>query len=584
MSILTLRRKEEQLEKPFPAYEGDDEYVFVCYAHSNAGIVYADLEDLHAEGINLWYDEGISAGKSWRSEIATAIAGTRKLLFFISEDSLTSAHCLREVDYALNHDIEIVPVYLEDCVLPDELELGLNRVHALFRHTDSRYLQHLLTALREDAVAAPLHVLKRTRKRGARVQAAIVAAIVIAAFVWIQKDLLLPSDHSGSPTSSTPSAFDGYLEGLQLMERWDKGDNLDAAMQLFREATELDPTFALAFARLADALRIRYALTGDAQWLDEATGFVNDAVNLNPGLGPVQVALGRVQVMHGNIDLAFAAFQRALSIDPNDAIAHESIAGIYARQGRFEDAEAAYRKALALDPNRVTILSSYANFLSNQTRYDESIQQYRKVIRLAPDHYAALVNMASVLMDSDNTSEAIVMYQRANEIRPSYMGYSNLGTVYTRVERYQEAVDAYQSAIELDDTDWLAWGNLGFTYSYMGESNSLINETFEIAIRLAEAARQSSPRDSYVHSDLSLYYAETGQSELALERVETSLALDGENGEILVAAAETFEKVGQRERAIEMLKGALDSGMTRQRLHRIPALADLLGDPRMQDL
>lgn len=584
MSILSVTSEESLLEKPFPAYEGDDDYVFVCYAHSNADIVYGDLKDLHAEGINFWYDEGISAGKSWRAEIAIAIAGTSKLLFFISEASLKSAHCLREVDYALNHDIEIVPVYLEDCALPAELELGLNRVHALFRQTDARYLEHLASALREDTVAVPLHVLKQARKKGSRLQIAMVAVVILAALAWTQRDLLLPGGSTGPATSSAPSAFDGYLEGLQLMERWDKGDNLEAATRLFREATELDPEFALAFARLADALRIRYALTGDTQWLDEAASFVNEAVRLNRDLSPVQVALGRVQAMQGNIDLALAAYQQALSIDPNDAVAHESIAGVYARQGRFEDAEASFQKALALEPDRLTILSSYANFLSDQTRHDESVQQYRKVIRLAPDHFAALVNMASVLAESGNMSEAIVMYQRANEIRPSYMGYSNLGTAFTRVERYEEAVDAYQSAIELDDTDWLAWGNLGFTYSYMGESDSLVDETFAHAIQLAEAARQGSPRDSYVHSDLALYYAETGQAELALERVETSLALDGENGEILVAAAETFEKVGQRDRAIDMLKGALDSGMTRQRLQRIPALVDLLEDPRVQDL
>jgi len=572
------------LEKPFPAYEGHEPYVFVCYAHSDAETVYADLKYLHGESINLWYDEGISAGKSWRAEIAKAIAGASKLLFFISQSSLKSAHCLREVDYALNHEIEIVPVYLENCALPAELELGLNRVHALFRKTDSRFREHLLTAMREETIAAPLHALGRSWYKSSRVRAGAVALAVLAVLAWTQRDVFLPGDSASSLTSSAPSAFDGYLEGLELMERWDRGDNLDDATRLFREATNLDPDFALAFARLADTLRIRYALTGDEQWLDEAEQYANEAVRLNSDLSPVQVALGRVHVMRGNIDLAFSAFNRALSIDPNDAVAHESVAGIYARQGRFEDADTSFRRALALDPDRVTILSSYANFLSDQTRFDESIQQYRKVLRLAPDHYAALVNMASVLTEVGNMSEAIVMYQRAIEIRPSYMGYSNLGTAYTRVGRFEDAVDAYQKAIELDDTDWLALGNLAFTYSYMSEDEALVNATFEQAIALAEAARQGDPRDSYVNSDLALYYAATGQAELALERTETALALDAENGEILLAAAETFETLGERQRAIEFLQRSIEAGVTRQRIQRNPAFSDLLEDPRAQDL
>ena len=572
------------MEKPFPAYEGSEPYVFVCYAHADAETVYSDLKDLHSQGINLWYDEGISAGKSWRAEIATAIAGTSKLLFFISESSLHSAHCLREVDYALNHDIEIVPVYLEDCTLPGELELGLNRVHALFRESDTRYVEHLVTAMRENTSAAPLHAIKKARGSAPRAMIMAILLGIFALVAWTQRDLFLPGGNSGTATEAEPSAFVGYLEGLELMERWDKGDNLDNAMRIFREATTLDPDFALAFARLAETLRIRYAITGDEQWLDEAMVHVNEAVRLNSSLTPVQVALGRIHAMQGNIDLAFAAIERALSIDPNDAVANEAIAGIYASQGRLEDAEAAYRKALALEPERLTILSSYANFLSDQTRLDESAQQWRTVIRHAPDHYAALVNMGSVLTEVGNLPEAIIMYQRAIEIRPSYMGYSNLGTVYTRVEQYEDAIDAYQRAIELNDTDWLAWGNLAYTYSYVDGNDPMVAETFEHAIQLAEAARQTSPRDAYVYSDLALYYANTGQPDLALQRVETALALGSDNGEILSAAAEAYEILGQREKAIEMAKMSLDSGITRQRLQRNPALSDMLADPRMQDL
>ena len=572
------------MEKPFPAYEGDQPYVFVCYAHSDSETVYADMKDLHDEGVNLWYDEGISAGMSWRAEIATAIAGASKLLFFISQSSLHSAHCLREVDYALNRDIEIVPVYLEDCVLPGELELGLNRVHALFRHTDSRYLEHLLAAMRETTVAAPLHVLKRSSKNNSRLGLVVIGIAVVATFAWTQRDLLWPEDTVESLPVSGPSAFDSYLEGVDLIERWDKGNNLEQAEKLFRDAIAIDPDFALAFARLADTLRIQYALSGDEQLLDDASGYVNEAARLNANLSPVQVVLGRIYLMRGNMDLGNAAFERALSIDPNDAVAHQSIAGVYARKGRFEDAEASDRKALALEPDRVTILSSYAIFLSDQTRFEESIQQYRKIIRLAPDHYAALVNMASVLTETGDLSAAIVMYERAIDIRPSYMGFSNLGTAYTRVERYEDAVDAYQKAIELDESDWLAWGNLAYTYYYMGKDDSLVNETFARAIALAEEARDNSPRDAYVHSDLALYYARTGQAELALERVETAMALDNENGEILLAAAETFEDIEQRERAIELLNRAFEAGITQQRVRRNPGLSDLLEDPRLRDL
>ena len=72
------------MDQPFPAYQGDDPYVFVCYAHDDNGIVFPEIQWLRDQGVNLWYDEGISAGKVWRAEIAEAIQGAAKFLYYIS--------------------------------------------------------------------------------------------------------------------------------------------------------------------------------------------------------------------------------------------------------------------------------------------------------------------------------------------------------------------------------------------------------------------------------------------------------------------------------------------------------------------
>ena len=121
------------METPFSAYRGDEPYVFVCHAHDDSAGVYPEIEWLHDQGINLWYDEGISAGKVWRAEIAEAIQGASKFLYYISAASLASEHCNREVDYALNKGFEIVAVYLEEADLTPELDLALNRVQTLHR-------------------------------------------------------------------------------------------------------------------------------------------------------------------------------------------------------------------------------------------------------------------------------------------------------------------------------------------------------------------------------------------------------------------------------------------------------------------
>ncbi len=312
------------LNKPFRAYSGTEPYVFVCYAHKDSESVYSDLMQVHAKGIHLWYDEGISAGSSWRGEIATAIKGATKFLFYISETSLTSSHCLREVDYALSNDIEIIPVYLDDSGLPGELELVLNRVQALFREKDAEYMQHLLEGLQRSKPLASL--LPQSKKRSLHTWLPVLALFLslLVIVLWTQRDSNTGKQKTTQTSMAAPNAYDAYLKGLELMERWDKEGNLDAAINLFQESISIDPGFALAFARSAEAFRIRYALTGDETWLDQAVSSVDEAVRLNAGLAPVQVALGRIHATRGNTDLAFAALERALEIDANDAIANSA--------------------------------------------------------------------------------------------------------------------------------------------------------------------------------------------------------------------------------------------------------------------
>lgn len=572
------------MKKPITAYQGKEPYVFVCYSHTDSDSVYADLEELDSNGIRLWYDEGIAAGSSWRASIAQAIQGAKKFIFFISRKSLDSTHCLREVDYALSQEIEIIPVYLEDCPLPAELDLVLNRLHALFKEKDAKYEEHLLGALKKNRpISRPSLKERKQRKPGIRLPMVlgVVAVLVLITLLYWDKSPFSEPASTGTNTSSNANVL--YLDGLELMKRWDKENNLEIAIGLFREATNADPEFALAYARLAGALRMQYAITGQDAWLDEAVLKVNEAKQLSPGLAPVQVALGRIHAAQGNNDLAFAALERALSIDPLNAEANQAIAKVYERQGRLQDAEASFQKALALDPENLLIRSSYASFLSRQGRNDEAVQQLQAVIDVAPDHFGALVNMGAALSELNRTSEAIVMYEQAIDIRPSYMGYSNLGTAYSREQSYPKAVSAFKQALEYDDSDWLAWGNLAYVYSWMNGMESQAIETFDHAIELAEASRQQNPRDPYVYSDLALYYAKQEQAELALERLETAVTLSPDSAEILAAAAEAYELIGQREKAIELVQESVRLGYPVQSLQGNPEFAQLLADQRMQD-
>ena len=87
-------------DRPLPAYEGDAPYIFVCYGHADADIVHPEIRWLQDQGFNVWWDEGIDPGTVWREGLAKAIKDSSLFLFFVTPNSVASAHCLRELNFS----------------------------------------------------------------------------------------------------------------------------------------------------------------------------------------------------------------------------------------------------------------------------------------------------------------------------------------------------------------------------------------------------------------------------------------------------------------------------------------------------
>ena len=100
------------MERPFEAYRGDEPYVFICYAHDDQAAVYPEITWLHEQGINVWYDEGISPGaRSGARSSGKLSNGAERFLYFVSPRSVASRHCRNELNFAQNHDKAILSVY-----------------------------------------------------------------------------------------------------------------------------------------------------------------------------------------------------------------------------------------------------------------------------------------------------------------------------------------------------------------------------------------------------------------------------------------------------------------------------------------
>ena len=111
------------MDRPFPAYKGDEPYVFASYAHKDDLFIYPELTRLNNQGINIWYDEGIEAGTEWREELAGAIRTASLFLYFVTPKSVQSETCRKEVNFAVDQHIPVIAIHVEPTELPDGLSL-----------------------------------------------------------------------------------------------------------------------------------------------------------------------------------------------------------------------------------------------------------------------------------------------------------------------------------------------------------------------------------------------------------------------------------------------------------------------------
>ena len=133
------------MERPFPAYKGDELYIFVSYLHKEASAVFPELTWLKDLGLNIWFDEGIEAGSEWREEIGRAIKHASLFLYFVSSESVQSENCRKEVSLADKEHIPIVAIHLENTDLPDGLDLTLSDRQAILKYeiSNQEYQQKL---------------------------------------------------------------------------------------------------------------------------------------------------------------------------------------------------------------------------------------------------------------------------------------------------------------------------------------------------------------------------------------------------------------------------------------------------------
>src|SRR3989441_8151035 len=246
---------------------------------------------------------------------------------------------------------------------------------------------------------------------------------------------------SKKPTAN-PEAYEFYLKGRFF---WNKrtGVDLRKAIDYFNQAVAKDPSYALAYAGLADAyvLLSGFGAASPKDSLPEAKAAAEKGLDLDGTLGEAHASLAQALLAYDfNFARANREFRRAIELNPNYATAHHWYGeSVLTPLGQFEDGVAELKRALQLDPLSVIINADVGTVLTSARRYDEAIEQLRKTLEMDPSFYYAHYNLGEALEMKGLTENAIAEYQKATALNDDPVPQALLGHLYAKMGRKDEA-------------------------------------------------------------------------------------------------------------------------------------------------
>jgi serine/threonine-protein kinase len=363
---------------------------------------------------------------------------------------------------------------------------------------------------------------------------------------------------------TNPEAYAAYLRARGYLQEYQKSENIELAIAELRTALALDPAYANAYAALGDAyLRGYQQVNRGAEWVNQAKQNCLTSLAVRE-TADGRICLGGVYNETGKYDLAVQEFQRAVQIDPSNEDGLRGTADAYVRLGNPAAAEASYQKAISVRPNYWGVYSWLGKFYYDQSRYPEAISQFKKVVELAPSNYRGYSNLGGMYVAQGHYTEALAPLNKSIEIRPNLEAFNNLGNAYYELRRFSDAANAFQQGLNLDDSDWLLWGNLGDSLFWSGGQRPKAVAAYENAISRAEKRLKVNPKDTIVLAFSADYNAMSGHRNKAAQEIEQALALAPADGEVRLRAAIAYNQFGDTDRCLASLEKAVSMGYSAQ--------------------
>jgi tetratricopeptide (TPR) repeat protein len=229
---------------------------------------------------------------------------------------------------------------------------------------------------------------------------------------------LFPAFSTLADSTTRKQAEDLYLQGRYHWNKRTPAD-LTLALDLFTKATEVDPTYALAYAGKADSYNL----------------------------------LREYTVMPGSqaFPLAIASAKKAIALDDNTAEGHRALAfAEFYWEWDVPTAEREFQRAIELNPKDAEAHHWYATALLTLSRYPEAIEQIEIARKLDPQSSSVAADRAIILYGSGRKEEGVALLEELQTAEPGFCSPARyLSRIYLEQRQYEKYFDEAETAAQI---------------------------------------------------------------------------------------------------------------------------------------
>ena len=405
------------------------------------------------------------------------------------------------------------------------------------------------------------------------------------------------------PTNNS-EAYDAYLRGLALETRSSSLLDLAKAVGFYERAVQLDPAFALAWARLCRANAQTYFVGLDSTTArrDAAERALNTAQKLQPNSPETLLAQAYYQYwVLRDYELAKATFGRVRELLPGSSDVPAALALIARRQGHWDESIAYWEQTLVLDPRNTQWLAAAAETYAMLRQFPAALKTYDRLLDLVPNEPDAVASEARIYQAEGNLEQAGKLLVGVNAQTPSFMAFLTKMNQLFLERHFDEAIrlihDRLNEFRDLSDIERLFdQFLLVLAQKYAGDIVGARATAQQVLGPLETVCQKDpdNPINPVCAQALSVIRAVLGQKDAAIKEAERAItlrptvkdAVDGPAYEENLAFVEVL--VGDKNRAIPRLQRLLEipyrDYLTPALLRLHPQWDPLRSDPAFQKL